>query len=184
MNTASPSADDRLKSWIEDEKRIRAHMPASGVTPPPVVAARAGLDFMRDWLEGRLPPPPIGDTLSFLLVEVGEGRVVFQGRPAANHYNPLATVHGGWIAAILDSALGCAVHSTLAPGKAYTTAELKVNYVRAVTPAVGLLRAEGKVIHKGGRMATSDARLEGPDGRLYAHASTTCFIFDAPPASA
>lgn len=182
MPSETPTTDKRLEQWIEDEKRVRARTLATGVTPPAVVASRSGLAFMRDWLEGRLPPPPIGDTLSFLLIEVGEGRVVFQGQPAANHYNPLATVHGGWIAAILDSALGCAVHTTLAPGKAYTTAELKVNYVRAVTPAVGLLRAEGKVIHKGGRMATADARLEGPDGRLYAHASTTCFIFGAPSA--
>ena len=95
------------------------------------------------------------------------------------HYNPIGTVHGGWIATLLDSCVGCAVHSTLPAGKAYTTAELKVNYVRAVTARVPLLRAIGTVIHVGGRMATADGRLVGPDGKLYAHASTTCFIFDA-----
>ena len=79
----------------------------------------------------------------------------------------------------MDSALGCVVHSVLPPGKAYTTAELKINYVRAVTPAVALVRAEGKLIHQGTRMATADARLVGADGKLYAHGSTTCFIFDA-----
>ena len=89
-------------------------------------------------------------------------------------------MHGGWIAALLDSCVGCAVHTTLPVGKGYTTAELKINYVRAVTIKTPLLRAEGRVIHVGNRMATADGRLVGPDGKLYAHASTTCFIFDAP----
>jgi uncharacterized protein (TIGR00369 family) len=105
---------------------------------------------------------------------------VFQGRPQLRHYNPLGTVHGGWIATLLDSCVGCAVHVSLPAGKGYTTAELKVNYVRAVTEKVGLVRAIGSVIHLGNRMATADGRLVGPDGTLYAHASTTCFIFDAP----
>ena len=89
-------------------------------------------------------------------------------------------MHGGWIATLLDSCVGFAVHSTLSVGKAYTTAELKVNFVRAVTTRVPLVRAIGTVIHVGGRMATAEGRLVGPDGKLYAHASTTCFIFDAP----
>jgi uncharacterized protein (TIGR00369 family) len=104
---------------------------------------------------------------------------VFQGTPLLRHYNPLGTVHGGWIATLLDSCVGCAVHTTLAAGRAYTTAELKINYVRAVTHRVPVLRAIGSVIHVGGRMATAEGRLLGPDGKLYAHASTTCFIFDA-----
>ena len=104
---------------------------------------------------------------------------MFQGRPRPEHYNPIGSVHGGWIATLLDSCVGCSVHSTLAAGKAYTTAELKVNFVRPVTTRVPLLRAEGRVIHVGSRMATAEGRLSGPDGKLYAHASTTCFIFDA-----
>jgi uncharacterized protein (TIGR00369 family) len=165
--------------WNDDEAKVRATILPPGVTPPATVTAQRGIDFLRAWLEGKLPPPPLGHTLDFLLVEAQVGRVVFQGRPSAAHFNPLATVHGGWMASLLDSALGCTVHSVLPAGKAYTTAELKVNFVRAVTPSVGILRAEGQIIHQGSRMATADARLLGPDGKLYGHGSTTCFVFDA-----
>ena len=89
----------------------------------------------------------------------------------------MGTVHGGWYATLLDSALGCAVHSALPQGKGYTTLELKVNMIRALTPQVPRVRAEGRVIHLGGQTATADARLVGPDGKLYAHASTTCLVF-------
>jgi len=114
-----------------------------------------------------------------VLIEATRERAVFQGRPQLRHYNPLGSVHGGWIATLLDSCVGCAVHVSLPAGKAYTTAELKVNYVRAVTDRVGLVRAVGTVIHLGNRMATAEGRLVGPDGKLYAHATTTCFVFDA-----
>ena len=127
-----------------------------------------------------MPRAPIGDTLDFILVEAEPGRAVFQGQPLPRHYNPLGTVHGGWFAALLDSAVGCAVHASLPVGKSYTTAELKINIVRPLTDKVPLVRAEGKVIHLGTRMATAERRLTGPDGKLYAHASTTCFIFDTP----
>ena len=90
----------------------------------------------------------------------------------------LGVVHGGWITTILDSAIGCAVHSTLPVGKAYTTLELKVNSTRPVTLAVQLVRAEGRLIHAGRQAATAEGRLVGPDGKLYAHATTTCLIFD------
>jgi uncharacterized protein (TIGR00369 family) len=179
MPTKPDDITERLTRWNDDEAKVRARILPPGVTPPAIVTAQRGIDFLRAWLDGRLPPPPLGETLNFLLIEADEGRVVFQGRPSSAHFNPLATVHGGWMAAMLDSALGCTVHSVLPAGKAYTTAELKVNFVRAVTPAVGMLRAEGKIIHQGSRMATADARLVGPDGKLYGHGSTTCFIFDA-----
>jgi uncharacterized protein (TIGR00369 family) len=106
------------------------------------------------------------------------GLAVFQGRPQRKHYNPLGSVHGGWFAALLDSAVGCAVHSTLPAGKGYTTLELKLNFVRPLTDAVPLVRAEGKVLHVGRQVATAEGRLEGPDGKLFAHATTTCLIFD------
>ena len=168
-----------LAQWEADEAERRKTMPTSGVPRPEQVAGMSGMQVFERMFSGELPYPPIGETLDFLPIEIEPGRAVFQGRPLLRHYNPLGTVHGGWIATLLDSCVGCAVHSTLPAGKGYTTAELKINYVRAVTTKVALLRAVGSVIHVGGRMATADGRLIGPDGKLYAHASTTCFIFDA-----
>ena len=168
-----------LAQWEEDEARVRSRLSAAGVARPEQVARLSGLEVFDGILSGRLPSVFIGETLDFVPIEISFGRAVFQGRPSLAHYNPLGSVHGGWIATLLDSCVGCAVHSTLAGGKAYTTAELKINYVRPVTTRVGLLRAEGRTIHVGSRMATADGRLVGPDGKLYAHASTTCFVFDA-----
>ena len=146
---------------------------------PAQAASLSGIEFFDAIFEGRLPAPPIGATLDFLPIEIVPGRALFRGAPGTGHYNPLGSVHGGWIATLLDSCVGCAVHSTLPAGKAFTTAELKINYVRPVTTRVGLVRAEGRTIHVGGRMATAEGRLYGPDDKLYAHASTTCFVFDA-----
>ena len=172
-------AADMLAQWEAAEAERRKHMVTNGVSRPEQVKGLSGMQLFNAIFAGDLPFAPIGETLDFLPVEIEPGRAVFQGRPMLRHYNPIGTVHGGWIATLLDSCVGCAVHSTLPAGKAYTTAELKVNYVRAVTTKVPLLRAIGTVIHVGGRMATADGRLVGPDGKLYAHASTTCFIFDA-----
>ena len=127
---------------------------------------------------GELPAPPIGETMDFVPVHMEPGIAIFQGRPQLRHYNPLGTVHGGWFCTLLDSALGCAVHTTLPAGMGYTTLELKVNMLRPLTDAVPLVRAEGKVIHAGRQVATAEGRIVGPDGRLYAHATTTCMIFD------
>jgi uncharacterized protein (TIGR00369 family) len=132
----------------------------------------SNLERMRD--SGGLAP--LGKTLSFQLVDVGAGYAVFEGVPAEQHYNPAGTVHGGWIAAILDSALGCAVHSRLEAGQGYTTVELKTNMVRSLTAATGTVRATGTIIHLGRRVATSEARLEDASGRLLAHGSCTCMI--------
>ena len=133
-------------------------------------------------LDGSLPYAWIAETLDFGLVEVGPGRAVFQGTPQLKHFNPLGTVHGGWYATLLDSALGCAVHTTMPAGRAYTTAELGVNIVRAATLQTGPLRAIGTVLHAGRQLATAEARIVGPDGKLYAHATTTCLVFDRPAA--
>jgi uncharacterized protein (TIGR00369 family) len=172
--------DGVLAQWQAREAELRKLMVTSGVARPDQVAGKTGMQIFDAIFSGDLPYPPMGDTLDFLPVDVEHGRAVFQGRPQFKHYNPLGTVHGGWIATLLDSCVGCAVHSTLPVGKGYTTAELKVNFVRAVTTRVPLLRAIGTVIHVGSRMATADGKLVGPDGKLYAHASTTCFIFDTP----
>ena len=169
-----------LVQWRSRAAEVRRCLAPPGVARPDQVAGLSGMQVFEAIFSGALPGLLIGDTLDFLPVEIEPGRAVFQGEPLLRHYNPLGTVHGGWIAALLDSCVGCAVHSALPAGKGYTTVELKINYVRAVTTNVPLVRAEGKVIHLGRRMATADGRLTGPDGKLYAHASTTCFVFDTP----
>jgi uncharacterized protein (TIGR00369 family) len=135
-----------------------------------------GLEAMHAIRAGDAPPPPIAELIGFDLVEVGEGRAVFGFDPAERHYNPLGTVHGGIAATLLDSAMGCAVHTTLHEGEAYTTLELKVNFVRAITEATGRIVASGSVIHRGSRVATAEARLTDEDGRLLAHGTSTCLI--------
>ena len=136
---------------------------------------------MQAMLAGNAPYPSIGATLDFMLVEVDDGRAVFQGRPSPAHLNPMGSLHGGWYAAILDSALGCSVHSKMPIGRGYTTAELSVNLVKAVNLAkTPLVRAIGTVLHCGKQLATAEAKLIGPDGTLYAHASTTCLVFEIP----
>lgn len=169
-----------LERWQAEEAALRARLAPTGLARPDQVARLTGLEVMRAMLAGELPPPPIAETLDFALIEVDFGRAVFQGRPLLRHYNPLGSVHGGWYATLLDSALGCAVHTTMPVGKTYTTAELKLNLVRPLTDKVPLVRAEGTLIHGGNRMAVAQARLTGPDGKLYAHATTTCFVFDVP----
>ena len=175
-----PTVEQTLAAWTSSEAEALSRRRQVGLGKPEQFAGRSGMDIFRAMMAGEIPSPPITRTLNFTLVEASHGQAVFQGRPLFDHYNPLGTVHGGWIATLLDSCVGCAVHTTLPAGKAYTTAELKVNYVRAVTTKVPLLRAVGTIIHAGSRMATAEGRLIGPDGKLYAHASTTCFIFDAP----
>ncbi|HEX4234745.1 MAG TPA: PaaI family thioesterase [Caldimonas sp.] len=179
MPERSEAAIDRLAEWRAFDDAVRASGVRFGVATPEQAAGKSGLQMFQAMLAGQWPAPPISQTLDFTLAEAEHGRVVFQGRPGFAHYNPMGIVHGGWFATLLDSALGCAVASTLPAGKAYTTAELKVNIVRPLTDKVPFVRAEGRIIHGGGRMATADARLTGSDGKLYAHGSTTCFIFDA-----
>jgi uncharacterized protein (TIGR00369 family) len=179
LNTPAP-ATHVVEQWRADLDAVRSRMAAPGLAKPDQVAGLSGMQVFEAMFAGRLPPPYIGETLDFGLVEVGFGRAVFQGQPLLRHYNPLGSVHGGWFATLLDSAVGCAVHTTLPAGKSYTTAELKINIVRPLTHKVPLVRAVGEVIHVGSRMATAEGRLTGPDGKLYAHATTTCFIFDTP----
>ena len=182
MADASVS-DSLLANWIAEETAIRARLdsgPGPGVARRDQVAGLSGLDLMQAMLDGKLPYAAIAATLDFLLVEVAPGRAVFQGTPGAQLLNPLGTVHGGWFATLLDSALGCAVHTLMPPGRGYTTAELGVNMVKALTPQVQRVRAEGRVIHCGRQLATAEARLVGADGTLYAHATTTCLVFDLP----
>ena len=172
--------NDTLTAWMQREAELRERFARPGLSRLEQVQGKTGLEIFQAMMNGELPPPPITETLDYLLVEAERGRVAFQGKPLFRHYNPLGSVHGGWIATLLDSAVACAVHSTLPVGKTYTTVELKINYVKALTDKVPLVRAVGQVIHTGGRMGTADGRLVGPDGTLYAHASTTCFILELP----
>ncbi len=136
----------------------------------------SGIAYLRAIQAGEFPPPPIAVLMNMRIVEVEEGRVVFAVEPAEYHYNPIGVVHGGLAATLLDSALGCAVHSLLPAGVGYTTLEIKVNYVRALTRQTGEVRAEGKILYLGGRIATAEGKLTDLEGTLYAHATTTCII--------
>ena len=136
----------------------------------------SGIEFLKALQSGELPAPPFAELLGVWITEVSEGRVVFALEPAEYHYNPLGTVHGGVMATLLDSAMGCAVQSMLPAGTSYTTLELKVNYLRPLTTKTGTVYCEGKVIHVGGRIATAESRLTDGEGRLYAHGTTTCIV--------
>ena len=137
----------------------------------------SGVDQLRAWLaSGR--QPAIGETLGLRLVEVEEGRAVFEGIPGLHVYNPIGMVHGGYAATLLDSACGCAVHSRLTAAQAYTTLELKVAYHNAITAGTGLVRAEGRVISLGRRAAFAEATLTDASGRLYASATSTLLVMD------
>jgi uncharacterized protein (TIGR00369 family) len=138
----------------------------------------AGLDYIRAIVAGTLPPPPIAELHGFEIVEAEEGRAVFALTPAEWMYNPIGMVHGGIAATILDSCMGCAVHTTLPAGVGYTTTDLQVRYIRAMGAATGRVLAEGHVVHGGRRTATAEGRLFVEDGeKLIAHGSTGCVIF-------
>ncbi len=138
----------------------------------------AGLDFLLAMRDGRVPAAPIADLVGLSIGAVEAGRVAMRLVPAEYHYNPIGTMHGGILATLLDSVLGCAVHTTLPAGRGYTSLEIKVNYVRAVTEASGELSAEGVVVHGGRRSAVAEAKVVDARGRLCATASTTCLVFD------
>jgi len=174
-----------LEAWLAQEQEVLARLEAgagAGVARPEQVAGMSGLEAMQAMLRGELPYAPIAKTLDFALIEAEAGKVLFQGKPGPAHLNPMGTIHGGWYATLLDSALGCAIHTMMPPGRGYTTAELSVNLVRAINGKAPRVRAEGKVIHCGRQLATAEARLYGPDGTLYAHGTTTCLVFELPSA--
>jgi uncharacterized protein (TIGR00369 family) len=175
--------EDTLIQWQADHATMLARRQVThGVATRAMLVGKTGLQQMQAMIAGETPPPPISLTLDFGLISVADGEAVFQGRPGFAHYNPMGSVHGGWFAAMLDSALGCSVHTTMPVGRGYTTLEFKVNLVRALSDRVPLVRAIGRVVHRGRQVTTSEASLVGHDGKLYAHASTTCLVFDLPPA--
>jgi uncharacterized protein (TIGR00369 family) len=148
----------------------------------PMILARfagtsSGIELLQRMVRGDLPSPPIAELLGFRLVEAEPGKAVFEFEPAEYHYNPIGVVHGGVAGTLLDSAMGCSVHTTLPPQTGYTTLEFKVNLVRPITMTTGTMRAEGRIVHGGKRAATAEGRLVDREGKLYAHGTTTCMIF-------
>ncbi len=151
-----------------------------GVTPPEVMASMSGLDFVRAIFSGKLPAPPIMQNVEPFDSTAEPGVVVMHSIPGFRHYNPIGSVHGGYAAILLDSAMGLAVHSTLPPGTGYTTLEFKISFIRGMTKDTGAVRTEGRVLNVGRRAATAEARITDSKGRLLAHATTTCLIFEIP----
>ena len=148
---------------------------------PREVAARglqlSGMDYITAIFAGELPAPPISTLMGFRGVEAEPGRAVFEMEPGPQHYNPIGSVHGGIALTLLDSAMGCAVHTTLGAGVGYATLEVKTNFVRPITADTGVIRCEGVVLHSGSRIATAEGKLTDADGKLLAHGTTTCLIF-------
>ena len=145
--------------------------------PAAAGAQMAGLDYVRAIQAGEIPPPPIAVVMNYSIAELEEGRAVFEGQPGEEHYNPIGVVHGGYASTILDSVLGCAVHTTLPAGVGYTSQTLEVKYLRPITADIGVVRAEAEVIHRGRKTATSEAKLIAKEsGKLLATGTSTCLI--------
>jgi uncharacterized protein (TIGR00369 family) len=168
-------------SILSRERLVRWADPAALAEAGRTMSGRAFLEAM---LHGDLPSPPICHLVGFAIGEIADGQVDVVLTPQESQYNPIGSVHGGVIATVLDSVMGCAVHTRLPAGRGYTTLEIKVNYLRVVTRDTGPMTAAGRVVHLGGRTAMAQASLSDKTGRLYAEASTTCLIFDLPSTTA
>lgn len=183
VTAAAASADPAatLARWEAEERAVRARMAPAGVATPAQLRGLSGLQWLEAISRGELPAVTVSESMNIWPISVAEGRVVFQGRPDARYLNPMGTVHGGWIATLLDSAVGCVVLSTLPAAKAFTTVELKISYLRAIAwQQTPLVRAEASIINAGRMVGFAEARLLGPDGKLYAHATTICVVLDRP----
>jgi uncharacterized protein (TIGR00369 family) len=157
---------DRTRTFTWDDPLVMAS----------TIQQLSGLERMRQVIAGTIPPPPMAQLMNIRLIEASEGRAVFEGEPAEYHYNPIGMVHGGFAATLLDSAMGCAVHTMLPAGVGYTTLEFKINLVRALRTSTGRVRAIGTVIHSGRTTAIAEGRVESETGTLFAHATTTCLV--------
>ena len=151
-----------------------------GITPIEVMASMPGIHFVRATFDGRLPAPPIMENVAPFDMSAEPGVVAFHSIPGIRHYNPIGSVHGGYAATLLDSAMGLAVHTMLPPGSGYTTLEFKVSFIRGMTKDTGTVRSEAKTLNVGRQAATAEARITDSKGRLLAHATTTCLIFEIP----
>ncbi len=180
--STTPQNEDAQKTavrWLEEAERAQALCTAPGSATKAQLTGMSGLDFFSAMLKGEVPPPHMAATGSFVIVSFDYGHVIMQGTPETKFQNTIGSIHGGWIATLLDSALGCAVHTTLAAGRGYATAELKVSYFRPLSAPFTLVRAEGRVLSVGNKIAFAEGSLVGPDGKQYAHATSTCSVFDA-----
>lgn len=170
--------EDRLAAWLEAEREMRARLAPTGTVPLSDVVGMHPHDFFDSIGRGALPRPPMGELLGFVPIEWAPGHFVFQGVPDERHYNPLGSVHGGYAATLLDSCMGCAIHTRLEAGQGYTTTDLRISYLRALRTGVGPVRAEGRVVHVGRSTAVAEGRLYDVNDQLYAVGSTTCLILD------
>jgi uncharacterized protein (TIGR00369 family) len=151
-----------------------------GLTPPEVMASMAGIDFVRAIFAGKLPAPPIMQAVQPFDSTAEPGVVVMHSIPGFRHYNPIGSVHGGYAATLLDSVMGLAVHTALPAGTGYTTLEFKISFIKGMTKDTGPVRTEGRTLNVGRRAATAEARMTDAKGRLLAHATTTCLVFEIP----
>ena len=176
MTTEITETTDERDGWGEKRSKV-----VSWHDPAPTAAAGLslpGIDYLRAMTEGTLPPPPISGLTEFTMVQADPGRVVFTCRPDESAYNPIGSIHGGLICTLLDSVLGCALHSTLAQGKGYTSIEIKVNYLKAVRLSSGPLTATGTVVKAGSRVGFTEGVVTDAAGAVVATASSTLLVFD------
>jgi len=174
------TAVEVAEAYAAEQPEISRTRQLTWQDPMPTAAAGAtmtGMEYMRAIVAGELPPPPIAVTMRMRPIELGEGRAVFEGEPGEEHYNPIGVVHGGYAATLLDSALGCAVHTTLPAGVGYTSLGLEAKYVRPITRDTGRVLCEANVLYGGRRQATVEANLTAAEsGKLLAHGIATCMI--------
>jgi uncharacterized protein (TIGR00369 family) len=151
---------------------------AYGTVAPDRQKEMTGLDFVRGLVNGALPLNTMARTLLYDVVHAEDGRVVITATPSGDHLNPNGTVHGGVVATLLDSCMGLAIRTKLSNGVGSTTLEFKISFLRPVTPDLGMIRAEGKVLTTGRRVGTAEGWLTAPDGKVLAHGTTTCLNFE------
>jgi len=166
MADSNSDARQRVVSW---------HDPAPGAAQIPTMS---GMAYIRALLDGSVPPPPIAELMRMMLTDADVGTATFTCEPDGSHYNPIGTVHGGLVCTLLDSAVGCAVQTTLPQGKGYTSVEIKVNYLRPVHAHTGTLTCVGTVTKPGSRVAFAEGSVTDSEGRLLATASSTLLVFD------
>lgn len=149
-----------------------------GLIPHEIWKNEKPIEVFQKMIRGELPAPPIGESFDFRVSEISDGRVVLEGKPHKKFYNPLGSIHGGFISTLLDSAMATAIHSTLDAGKGLTSIEIKISFARPIFEETGTIRAVGETIHVGKTIAAAEGRLIDADGKLYAHGTTNCYIFD------